>query len=203
MNINWLMGFIEAKGHFNISNQRIMIIKKKYTFDFIDRLEKNDLIRYIIQFSENGAIFLKKGPKSPIEILKDTITVISFTPEKLSEINIDNLRELFKLITALYRPAANEYRNFPRPSFTLTFNEDDSIIVFQIKKYIQKQGIKIYGPYKINKGRNLRIEIKGFENCIKFYDFLANQNWYTSKREKFKKWGEKILEIYENKEKNL
>jgi len=196
MDINWLMGYIEAKGNFSISNQRIKVKKSKFTPEYIFKLTKPELIQFIIQFSDKGTIFYKlkeKFPRSPLRLLWDQIMIFQFTAEFLSVMSIDNLRKLLAYIYSIIPPIGYEYQNFPRPAFSLTFHKKDNIIADKIKKYFEKQGIKIYGPYITNQGLNLRLEIKGYKNCMLLYDFLMKQKWFTSKKEKFEEWGNKIL----------
>jgi len=196
MDINWLMGYIEAKGNFSISNQRIKVKKSKFTPEYIFKLTKPELIQFIIQFSDKGTIFYKlkeKFPRSPLRLLWDQIMIFQFTDEFLSVMSIDNLRKLLAYVYSIIPPIGYEYQNFPRPAFSLTFHKKDNIIADKIKKYFEKQGIKIYGPYITNQGLNLRLEIKGYTNCMLLYDFLMKQKWFTSKKEKFEEWGNKIL----------
>ncbi len=172
--IIWLIGFVEAKGCFSIPLQKISTSRKKYTLAYINSLEKNDIIREIIHDGKLDYI----------------------TSEKIKELSLEELRNLLIQIK-LRSPKISYY--FPRPTFFLTFNENDLRVVNQIKIFFKKNGINMYGPYETNKGKNLRLELKGVENCLKLYELLSKQKWYTSKKENFEKWGHEILDIVQKK----
>ena len=201
MNIDWLMGFIEAKGCFTISHQTIPKIKK-YTQKYINNLKKEASIAEIQYLSKDGRIFTKDFLDYPLDIvnfLKNLITTYSFSRDYLIKRDLETLKETLSLISTI-RNTIITYDTYIRPNFSLTFHKEDKKLAEQLKVYFIKQGIKVYGPYKINKGANLRIEVKGSENCIKFKEFLEKQNWNTNKKIDFEKWGKEILEIVRNEQ---
>ncbi|NVM00709.1 MAG: hypothetical protein HWN67_00115 [Candidatus Helarchaeota archaeon] len=175
IDILWIIGFVEAKGCFTIPLQKVSTSKKKYSFEYINSLEKNDIIREIIR---DGKLDY-------------------YTREKIKELSLEELKNLLIQIK-FHSPKISYY--FPRPTFFLTFNENDLQVVNQIKTYFKKLGINMNGPYETNKGKNLRLELKGVKNCFKLYELLSKQKWYTSKKEIFEKWGHKIIEIIQKKQ---
>ncbi len=199
--IDWLMGYIESKGSFTISHPRIKVIKKGEFTRSISTLDEDGLIDLIPQFSEGGSIFIKKGPKTPLMVLMDVMTLCSFDPDylkellKLERISIEQLREILNFTIAINPPDMEEYRKFSRPCFSLGFQESDHEAIKMVKGLLEKEGIRVYGPYLMNKGRSQRIEVKGFEYCVKLHDLLARQQWYTSKRRDLDDWGREMMEL--------
>jgi len=95
MNIDWLMGFIEAKGCFTISHQTIPKIKK-YTQKYINNLKKEASIAEIQYLSKDGRIFTKDFLDYPLDIvnfLKNLITTYSFSRDYLIKRDLETLKE--------------------------------------------------------------------------------------------------------------
>ncbi|MHA1379267.1 MAG: LAGLIDADG family homing endonuclease [Candidatus Helarchaeota archaeon] len=179
LNIEWLMGFIEAKGTFVISQQKIKRVREK-------SLSKEELLQKLSKIL----------PKSDPGFLNSIIF------ENLLTLNKRKLLKACKEALTLRALENEDFRYyeekyFLRPAFSLTFNAEDENTVRSIKHFFEGLGINVNGPYQLNKGKNLRIEVKGIKNCLKIYDFLKDKDWYTSKKEKFEKWGKSMFEKFQ------
>lgn len=171
-NDEWLMGYIEAKGCFTIPLQKLPNVGKKYEQDNIGNLKKKEIIREIKKIIKSDFVFREMSYKQSHDELKNQLT---------------------KILT-LYSLKPDLYSSFtPRPTFSLTFYYGDIHLINQIMDFFNSYGIETYQPYKI--GTNLRLEIKGAENCLCLYELLKNMKWHTYKKVRFDHWGHCILQI--------
>ncbi|MFX0138647.1 MAG: hypothetical protein ACFFDN_33705 [Candidatus Hodarchaeota archaeon] len=186
--IDWLMGFLEAKSSFTISHQKYKVIKKRYTKRYIKSLKKEDLFQEIKEIIMADILSFENIPKT-----------LSYLDE-ISKFSTRKLRNFLKKLLDLKSIEREKYDSIPRPAFYLTLRKEDELIINKIKMFFNQSGIKSNGPYLTNKEANLRLEIKGINDCLKLYELLSEQKWYTSKRGNFEKWGKEILDISTNKE---
>lgn len=92
---------------------------------------------------------------------------------------------------------------YPRPTFILNSSDDDMEVFEDIRAIFSEAGINSYS-ISHNKVRiglevkglgSIRLEVKGIKNCLRLYEFLKDQEWHTTKRLRFEKWGECLKQI--------
>ena len=89
----------------------------------------------------------------------------------------------------------------PRPKFTLDANIKYERVMKKIWNFFVNKKLEPY-PLKIINDKNIKLEIKGVDRCLRLYSFLSAQNWQTIKRDSFLKWGQILLQIKEKRHLN-
>ncbi|MHA1784228.1 MAG: LAGLIDADG family homing endonuclease [Candidatus Helarchaeota archaeon] len=244
MDLDWLLGFIEAKGTFTIPKHTEKLKKiprprftinarKKFKGDlenifiFLERMNL-DPRPGVIENSENVRLEIKDSIKKNYRCL-DLYKFLRKLPwrttkkrkflswgkeihriyhledefkEDLSEPQPITINWLLGFIEAkgsfFISAKTGKFKiNQFRPGFNLLLKSEEKELLDEIRKYFNDRKIQSYDLRPINKGKSLRLEIKGLENCLKLYEFLSRLKWQTVKENNFLRWGQVLSRLKE------